>query len=101
MSKDYDKVKIYIHNYGPYLGEKLIIDTGEDDSISLDFQSIPQPIKDLQKINEKLEYYLTRDQIKDNMLEEMWKKRDRDPSNEREIEEEYMTKVRKFYDELK
>jgi hypothetical protein len=97
MSKDFEMAKVYIHNYGPFVGEKIIINIG-DDGMSLDFQSLPQLIKDLQKINEELEYYLARDQIKNGMLEEMWEKRDRDPSNEREIEKEYMTKVVKFYE---
>jgi hypothetical protein len=98
MSKDYDgEVKVLVHNYGPYVGEKIIIDIGEE-GLSLDLQSLPQLIKDLQKVEKNLEYYLERDQTKDNMLEEMWKKRDLNPSNEREIEKEYETKVTKFYE---
>jgi len=99
MSKDYNEAKVCIHNYGPYLGEKVIIDA--EDSISLDFQLLPRLIKDLQKIEKNLEYYLERDRTKDNMLEEMWEKRDLNPSEERKIEKEYETKVMKFYEKRK
>jgi len=57
------------------LGEKVIIDAGEENSISLDFQAIRQLIDDLQKID--VSYYLERDRVKEEMLEELWKEVDR------------------------
>jgi len=94
MSED---VKVYIHNYGPYVGEKIIIDSGDDGGISLDLKSLPKLIKDLQEID--IKYYLERDEIKNTMLRKMWIKREQNPSKEREIEEKYEHEVMKFYED--
>ena len=95
MTEDFGAAKVYIHNYGPYLGEKVIIDAGEEDSISLDFQTIRQLIEDLQKID--VSYYLERDRIKEEMLKKLWKEVKQHPTIKDELMEKFQLEVMKFY----
>jgi uncharacterized Fe-S cluster-containing radical SAM superfamily protein len=98
MSKDFDKVKVCIHNYGPYLGEKIIIDAGKENGMSLDFQSLSQLIKDLQEIEKNILYYLSRDDIKENMLNQLWEDIELNPSIKDERMERFQSEVMKFYE---
>lgn len=84
---------VYVHNYGPYVGEKLIIDTSDDCEISLDFKSLPGLIKRLQEFEKNIDYYLKRDKIKEDMLLQMWEDIEANP----EIKEERMKKFQEDY----
>lgn len=86
-------IKVFIHNYGPYVGEKICIDSSDYGGISVDFESLPKLILDLQEIEKNLNFYLLKDKSKEEMLEKMFKDIKNNPSIKKERMKKYQEDV--------